>query len=111
MPALGTTSPVLAWLAAAALALLQLAGADVSGARAWLGAAGVAAAAPVMASVVGARSPGALDNASGVAALLLDGVRFDANKGTPMKQWLALDPASDRSWSDLAREALEFAAK
>ena len=40
-----------------------------------------------------------------------DGVRFDANKGTPMKEWLALDPASDRSWSDLAREALEFAAK
>jgi hypothetical protein len=40
-----------------------------------------------------------------------DGVRFDANKGTPMKEWLTLDPGSERSWSDLAREALAFAAK
>jgi hypothetical protein len=40
-----------------------------------------------------------------------DGVRFDANKGTPMKEWFALDPASERSWPDLAREALEYAEK
>ncbi len=40
-----------------------------------------------------------------------DGVRFDANKGTPMKEWFALDPASGRSWPDLAREALDYAAK
>lgn len=38
-----------------------------------------------------------------------DGVRFDANKGTPMKEWFALDPASDRAWLPLAKEALEFA--
>ncbi|HKS48887.1 MAG TPA: hypothetical protein VJT49_28020 [Amycolatopsis sp.] len=37
-----------------------------------------------------------------------EGVRFDANKGTPMKEWLALDPDSDLSWPDLAREALGF---
>jgi hypothetical protein len=36
------------------------------------------------------------------------GLRFDANKGTPMKEWLALDPASPLSWSALAREALDF---
>ncbi len=36
------------------------------------------------------------------------GVRFDANKGTPMKEWLALDAGSPRSWSALAEEALEF---
>jgi hypothetical protein len=36
------------------------------------------------------------------------GVRFDANKGTPMKEWLSLDPASPMDWEDLAREALEF---
>jgi hypothetical protein len=40
-----------------------------------------------------------------------EGDRFDANKGTPMKEWLALDPASGYSWSELAREALEYAEK
>jgi hypothetical protein len=37
-----------------------------------------------------------------------EGNRFDANKGTPMKEWLALDAGSARDWSDLAREALGF---
>ena len=38
-----------------------------------------------------------------------DGVRFDANKGTPMKEWFSLDPESDLEWLPLARDALEFA--
>jgi hypothetical protein len=38
------------------------------------------------------------------------GVRFDANKGTPMKEWLALDPASELDWSTLARDAMRFAS-
>jgi hypothetical protein len=38
-----------------------------------------------------------------------DGVRFDANKGTPMKEWFSLDPESDRPWLPLAAEALDFA--
>ena len=38
-----------------------------------------------------------------------DGVRFDANKGTPMKEWLSLDPESRLAWLPLAREALDFA--
>jgi hypothetical protein len=38
-----------------------------------------------------------------------DGVRFDANKGTPMREWFSLDPQSDRAWLPLAREALDFA--
>jgi hypothetical protein len=38
-----------------------------------------------------------------------DGVRFDANKGTPMKEWFSLDPRSPLAWLPLAREALEFA--
>jgi hypothetical protein len=38
-----------------------------------------------------------------------DGVHFDANKGTPMKEWLSLDPASAHPWPALAREALGFA--
>jgi hypothetical protein len=37
------------------------------------------------------------------------GERFDANKGTPMKEWLSLDPDSELAWSPLAREALDFA--
>jgi hypothetical protein len=36
------------------------------------------------------------------------GVHFDANKGTPMKEWFALDPTSDLDWSALAHEALDF---
>jgi hypothetical protein len=28
-----------------------------------------------------------------------------------MKEWFALDPASERPWPDLAREALEYAGK
>jgi len=35
---------------------------------------------------------------------------FDANKGTPMKEWLSLDPLTEQPWLPLAREALEFAA-
>jgi len=38
-----------------------------------------------------------------------EGVRFDANKGTPMKEWLSLDPESELPWLPLAREALDFA--
>ena len=38
-----------------------------------------------------------------------EGVRFDANKGTPMKEWFSLDPESAQPWLPLAREALEFA--
>jgi hypothetical protein len=38
-----------------------------------------------------------------------DGARFDANKGTPMKEWFSLDPESELAWLPLAREALDFA--
>jgi hypothetical protein len=38
-----------------------------------------------------------------------EGVRFDANKGTPMKEWLSLDPESGLDWVKLAQEALAFA--
>jgi hypothetical protein len=49
--------------------------------------------------------------ASRVDALVAggEGVRFDANKGTPMKEWLSLDPESRLAWLPLAREALGFA--
>jgi hypothetical protein len=38
-----------------------------------------------------------------------DGVHFDANKGTPMKEWFSLDPESGLAWLPLAQEALDFA--
>jgi hypothetical protein len=40
------------------------------------------------------------------------GARFDANKGTPMREWFALeqhDDLDDALWLELATEALEFA--
>ena len=37
------------------------------------------------------------------------GVRFDANKGTPMKEWFSLDSESGLAWPPLVREALDFA--
>ena len=37
-----------------------------------------------------------------------EGLHYDANKGTPMKEWLSLDPESDLDWLTLAREALGF---
>ena len=37
------------------------------------------------------------------------GARFDANKGTPMKEWFALAPDSALPWLPLASEALAFA--
>jgi hypothetical protein len=36
------------------------------------------------------------------------GVRFDANKGTPMKEWLSIEPAAVVDWESMAREALDF---
>jgi hypothetical protein len=38
-----------------------------------------------------------------------EGVHFDANKGTPMREWLSLDPGSGQDWLALAHEALDFA--
>jgi hypothetical protein len=40
-----------------------------------------------------------------------EGDRFDANKGTPMREWLSLAPSSSLEWSLLAGEALDFAAR
>jgi hypothetical protein len=40
-----------------------------------------------------------------------DGAPFDANKGTPMREWLSLDPDSGLDWHALAREAIVFARR
>jgi hypothetical protein len=48
--------------------------------------------------------------ASRVDALVAsgDGKRFDPGHGRLMKEWLAVEPTSARSWVALAREALAF---
>lgn len=68
----GIVLTALAWLVVAALALYALRGGVVP-VRAWhvVAVAGVVSALPVMASVVRAKSPGALDNASGIVTVLL----------------------------------------
>jgi hypothetical protein len=38
-----------------------------------------------------------------------EGGYFDGNKGTPMREWLSLDPGSRLPWLPLAIEALDFA--
>lgn len=35
------------------------------------------------------------------------GQKFEAGKGRPMKEWIAMDPGSE-GWTDLAHEALRF---
>ena len=37
-----------------------------------------------------------------------DGVRFDANKGIPMKEWFTVHRESDLKWESVAREAMAF---
>ncbi len=40
-----------------------------------------------------------------------EGVRFDANRGVPMKEWFSLDPTSGLTWLPLAREAMAFVGR
>ena len=88
------------WITAIGLALAQVAGAPVVG---WWPAAtvvGVLAALPVMASTVGARSDGALDNASGVATVLLAAARVPATipLGVLLTSAEELGLAGARAW-------------
>jgi hypothetical protein len=36
-----------------------------------------------------------------------EGTAFDANKGTPMREWLSVDPGSRLDWLSLATESLD----
>ena len=38
-----------------------------------------------------------------------EGVAFDANKGTAMREWFSVSPGSGLGWESLATEALDFA--
>ena len=69
--ALGVMSLLGGGLAAAVVAGLQLFGHDVRWVWPWVAGFGLVASLPVVASVVQAKSPGALDDASGVATVLV----------------------------------------
>ncbi len=58
------------WSATLLLCGLEWVGASVGAGWTWLGVVAVASGAPIVASLVGERSAGAVDNASGVAAVL-----------------------------------------
>lgn len=100
--ALGVMGSIVVWVAAACTALVQWRGADV-GAAWWPGLAGLAllAGAPVAASVVRNRSPGALDDASGVVTVLLAAERVGAGRplGVLLTSAEELGLAGSRAWA------------
>ena len=69
--ALGVIGILLSALTAMLVAVLQASGGDVQSMWPWITGVGVLASLPVAASVVQSRSPGALDDASGVSAVLM----------------------------------------
>ena len=102
--ALGVMGTIVAWAGALTLAVTQaLSGwAGAAGLWPWVAALGVVAGVPVLASVVTARSPGALDNATGVATVLLAASAVDAGAGPlgvllPSAEELGL--AGARAWA------------
>lgn len=88
------------WIVAIAVAMAQGALGGGPGPWPWIAAAGVLAGLPVAASVVGARSPGALDNASGVAAVVRAAELADARAplGVLLTSAEELGLAGARAW-------------
>jgi hypothetical protein len=73
--ALGITGCSMLWSGALVLAVAQLLGPPLIGWWPWITLAGVVTGLPVVASWVGHASPGAVDNASGVATVMLAAAR------------------------------------
>lgn len=102
--AAGIVATVAAWAAALALAAAHLARGPAAvhlGWWSWLGWIGLAAALPVALSVVGERSPGALDNATGVATVLrtVAALRDDVPLGVLLTSAEELGLAGSRAWA------------
>ena len=98
--ALGIVLSVLVWLAALVTAVLQWRGASVAAWWVPLTLAGIVAGLPVVASVVGSRSPGALDNASGVATVLGAAKRLEQGPaGVLLTSAEELGLAGARAWA------------
>jgi Zn-dependent M28 family amino/carboxypeptidase len=87
-------------LAAAVMGLLQIGGHDVRGLWPWVTGIGVLASLPVAVSVVRSRSPGALDNASGVSTVLMvaQGLPQQLALGVVLTSAEELGLAGARAW-------------
>jgi hypothetical protein len=98
--ALGVMASIVIWIVACSVAAAQLFGADVAWMWPWIGAVGFVAGLPVIASVVRERSPGALDNASGVATVLcvVEQLSRDYPVGVLLTSAEELGLAGARSW-------------
>jgi hypothetical protein len=89
------------WVIALAVSVLQSGGAPLAGFWPVLTVVGVLAGIPVAASVTGSRSPGALDNASGVATVLLAAAQCpsDRSVGVLLTSGAELGLAGARAWA------------
>lgn len=106
--AAGVIGTAVVWIAAAVLAALQAAGVDVRDVWMAVGVAGVVAALPVALTFVGQASDGAVDNASGVAAVLEAARRVDASLpvGVLLTSAEELGLAGARAWAARATPAV-----
>ncbi|MGZ8471263.1 MAG: M28 family metallopeptidase, partial [Gemmatirosa sp.] len=109
--AAGVIATIVAWVAALALAGAQQWGdVGMSALWPWIAAFGAIAGVPVAASIVTARSPGALDDASGVATVLLaaEALRdLSAAPGVLLTSAEELGLAGARAWTAQRRAAGE----
>jgi hypothetical protein len=103
--ALGVMASLAIWLVSLVVSALQSGGAPLAGYWPLLTIAGVLAGILVAASVVGSRSPGALDNASGVATVLLaaEGSPSDRSVGVLLTSGEELGLAGARGWARARR--------
>lgn len=97
--ATGITACAGVWICAMLLAEGQLAGASTARWWPWLAGAALIAGLPVALSFVGDRSPGALDNASGVAAVLLAAAATQRPLGVLLTSAEELGLAGARAWA------------
>ncbi|HET7623448.1 MAG TPA: M28 family peptidase [Gemmatimonadaceae bacterium] len=99
--ALGIMASLAIWVISVVVSVLQSGGAPLSGLWPALAVAGVLAGIPVAASAVGSRSPGALDNASGVCTVLLavEELPSDRSVGVLLTSGEELGLAGARAWA------------
>ncbi len=105
--ALGVMLSLAVWVIALVVSVLQIAGAPLSAWWPALTIIGILAGVPVAASVVSSRSPGALDNASGVATVLLAAEESPADRsiGVLLTSGEELGLAGARAWARKRRAA------
>ena len=104
--AIGITLLGAAWLVSIGLAVAQIADWVLPSWWSFVGVTAVVGAIPVIATTVGARSPGALDNASGVAAVLVAAETTRRPVGVCLTSAEELGLAGARAWVLSRRAAI-----